>query len=88
MVAKQEAEDKEAKEAKMTPWVEPESVQLLLDHYIVEGKFSGRTPGTTLYLVGSKKRDGIADQIQPNQKYKLFLAACQNPLHPRIFNFF
>eukprot|EP00435_Cladocopium_sp_Y103_P058278 s510_g20.t1 len=66
LVAKQEADDKEAKEAKIPPWVEPESVQLLLDHYIVEGKFSGRTPGTTLYLVGAKKRDGNADQILPD----------------------
>ena len=87
MVAKQEADDKEAKEAKMTPWVEPESVQLLLDHYIVEGKFAGRTPGTTLYLAGAKKRDGIVDQIEPNQKYKLFLVARQNQLLYRSKDF-
>ncbi|CAK9060883.1 Uncharacterized protein SCF082_LOCUS31987, partial [Durusdinium trenchii] len=51
LVAKQEAEDKEAQAIKSTPWIEPESMQLLNDQYIIESKFAGRCPGTTMYLV-------------------------------------
>ena len=73
LVAKQEADVKVAEEQKVTPWQEPETVEVLMDMYIVEGKFSGRAPGTTLYLMNAKKRDGTTDQIQPNQRFKLFL---------------
>lgn len=73
---KQEVDEKEAHEARATPWVEPESLQLLHDQYIVESKFSGRVPGTTLFLVNSKKRDGTCDQVCQNQKFKLFLVTC------------
>lgn len=75
MASKQEQDDKE-QEVKSTPWLEPDTLQVLHDQYIVESKFAGRCPGTTLLLVQSKKRDGTTDQIQPNQRFKLFLASC------------
>lgn len=74
MVAKQEAEDKEAQAIKSTPWIEPESMQLLNDQYIIESKFAGRCPGTTMYLVKATKRDGTTDQIIDGQRFKLFIA--------------
>ena len=59
--------------AQITPWEEPATLELLLDRYILENKFSGRTAGTSLYLVHSKRRDGMVDQVVPDQQYKLFL---------------
>lgn len=83
MVAKQE-EEPVVKE-KVVPWEEPSTIDMLQDRYIVEGKFSGRTPGTTLFLVHSKRRDGIVDQVTENQRFKLFLVAWfQSSSIPRL----
>ena len=41
-------------------WVgEPGTVQELINKFNIEVKLSGRTPGTTLYVVGSRDRSGI-----------------------------
>ena len=45
----------------------------LLDKYIVECRFAGRTPGTSLYLVHAVQRDGTRTEMVDNQKFKLFL---------------
>ena len=45
----------------------------LVDRYVIEGKFSGRTAGTTLYLVQAKARDGSLHQAVEGQRFKLFL---------------
>ena len=75
MALKAKAEEEaETSKATLEPWVnEPESVDQLLHHYIIEGKFAGRVPGTTLFLVQSKNRDGTYHQVVENQKFKLFL---------------
>lgn len=52
---------------------EPTKLDALLDEYIIESKFSGRHPGTTLYLTLSTKRSGEVVNVTDNQKYKLFL---------------
>ena len=70
------AKEEEAKTSKVAlePWVnEPDSVEQLLQKYILEGKFAGRVPGTTLFLVQSRSRDGTYHQVVENQKFKLFL---------------
>lgn len=72
LLAKREEEEAVVQE-KVVPWSEPESLNLLLDRYIVEGKFAGRTPGTTLYVVQSRNRSGSVDQCTPDQKFKLFM---------------
>ena len=57
------------------PWTnEPETLEELMDKYIVEAKFPGRNHGSTMFLVQSKARDGSSHQIIQGQKYKLFVA--------------
>ena len=57
------------------PWTnEPETLEELMDKYIVEAKFPGRNHGSTMFLVQSKARDGTSHQIIQGQKYKLFVA--------------
>ena len=57
------------------PWVEPDSLEALLDAYIVESKFCGRAPASTMYCVHAKKRDGTHTQCLPDQRFKLFIIA-------------
>ena len=67
--------DEEAAEDPVLPqWTsEPESLEQLLDAYIIESKISGRHPGTSLFLTMATKRDGQCTDVLPDQKYKLFL---------------
>ncbi|CAK9003468.1 unnamed protein product [Durusdinium trenchii] len=58
----------------LPPWTEPESLDQLLDAYIVETKMAGRIGGTSLYLMPVKRRDGSVTEIIDGQKWKLFLA--------------
>jgi len=58
----------------LPPWTEPESLDQLLDAYIVEAKMAGRIGGTSLYLMPVKRRDGSVTEIIDGQKWKLFLA--------------
>ena len=44
-----------------------------MERYVVENKFSGRTPGTTLYLVEAKDKTGAVHEAESDQRYKLFL---------------
>ena len=69
LAAKVEQEDSKSIE----PWTgEPESLDELQDRYVIENKFSGRTAGTTLYLVQCRGRDGSTSQALENQRFKLF----------------
>ncbi|CAK9091398.1 unnamed protein product [Durusdinium trenchii] len=52
---------------------EPETIPALLDKYLVESKFPGKIPGTTLYLTLAEDRGGHREQALPNQKWKLFM---------------
>ena len=55
-------------------WVtEPTTLPGMLDKYIVENKMPGRVPGTTLFLVQSKARDGSIEETVEGQTLKLFL---------------
>lgn len=40
---------------------------------MVETKLSGRTPGTTLYIVSAADRNGNMKQTSDGRVYKLFL---------------
>ena len=78
-------EEAEASKASLEPWVnEPETVEQLLHQYIIEGNFAGRVPGTTLFLVQSKKRDGGYHQVIENQKFKLFLVPRLNKIGNKL----
>ena len=57
---------------------EPKCIEDLLANYNVDCKATGRWPGTTLYLVESKGRNGKIENVTDNQTYKLFLAPCLN----------
>ena len=54
---------------------EPTTVDDLLNAYNLECKCPGRWPGTTLYLVESKGRNGKTENVVDGQGFKLFLAA-------------
>lgn len=56
-------------------WDEPTNVQDLTDRYVIESKVAGRTPGSTLYVVQAKARNGAVTEVAENQTYKLFLVA-------------
>ena len=43
------------------------------DRYVIETKLSGRTSGSTLFLVAAKQRDGSEHQVVEGQAFKLFL---------------
>ena len=63
-------------EDEVVPWSdEPTTLDSLNDAYIVEAKVTGRSAGTTIYLVQSKQRGGAAEQVEEGQQYKLFLAS-------------
>lgn len=47
---------------------------------MVETKLSGRTSGSTLYVVAAKQRDGSEHQVVEGQAFKLFLV-------PRLLKF-
>lgn len=48
------------------------------ERYLVETKLSGRTVGSTLFVVAAKARDGSVTQVKPGQSFKLFLASRLN----------
>lgn len=56
-------------------WDEPGDVAQLVEHYNLETKVAGRTSGTTLFVVESKRRDGRLVDCDPDQQFKLFLVA-------------
>lgn len=75
MVPAEQGEEKD--EAAMKKWsCEPQELQALLDTYVVETRFSGRHPTTSLYLVQADRRSGETVAVTSGQKYKLFLAPC------------
>ncbi|CAK9053386.1 unnamed protein product [Durusdinium trenchii] len=55
-----------------------EELQGLLDTYVVEARFSGRHPGTSLYLMVATRRQGESVAMIESQKFKLFLVAHQD----------
>ena len=55
---------------------EPKTIDDLLTQYNIELKAPGRWPGTTLFLVDSKARNGKSENIVEGQSFKLFIAAC------------
>lgn len=62
------------------PWTgEPETLDGLLDVYLLESKFSARTLGCTMYLMQAKARDGTTTQCVDGQKFKLFIVP--GPVH-------
>lgn len=64
----------EAEEEECPPkWNEPTTVSELLEKYLVEAKISGRDPGTTLFLVGARQRNGELNNVSEGQSMKLFL---------------
>ncbi len=72
-------------------WDEPKTLAELNEMYTIENKVTGRTPGTTLYVVEAARRNGVLSEVVDNQKFKLFLAT---RLHhdkwlvgPRLFVF-
>ena len=70
------AEDEEEAVPQRTTFAEgsePDLLPTLLDMYIVECRFAGRTPGTSLYLAHAVRRDGTRTEMGDNQKFKLFL---------------
>ena len=54
---------------------EPKNLDDLLNAYNVECKSPARWPGTTLYLVEAKGRNGKTENVVDGQAFKLFLAA-------------
>ncbi|CAL1173949.1 unnamed protein product [Cladocopium goreaui] len=75
------AEDEEEEMPQRTTFAEgsePDLLSTLLDQYIVECRFAGRTPGTSLYLAHAVRRDGTRTEMVDNQKFKLFLVAHQD----------
>ncbi|CAK9073804.1 unnamed protein product [Durusdinium trenchii] len=57
-------------------WVgEPGTVQELINKFNIEVKLSGRTPGTTLYVVGSRDRSGKQENVEDRQEFKLYMGA-------------
>ena len=59
---------------------EPDTLDQLVDQYIIECKTSGRTAGTTLILVQSKSRNNQTTDVTEGQQFKLYLAACLRTL--------
>ena len=59
---------------------EPDTLDQLVDQYIIECKMSGRTAGTTLILVQSKSRNNQTTDVTEGQQFKLYLAACLRTL--------
>lgn len=73
----------EQEEEHVSFWAsEPKSYEELMDKYILEAKCPGRSPGTTLLLVGVQQRDGSTTEVLPNQKHKLFIVS---GLHEIVF---
>lgn len=61
-----------------TPWKEPETVQTLMNDYLLEAKLTGKVSGTSLYIVAAKKRDGTLSDVVDRQLYKMFLVLWHN----------
>eukprot|EP00435_Cladocopium_sp_Y103_P025781 s2505_g6.t1 len=64
------AEDEEEEVPRSTTFaegLEPDLMSDLLDKYIVECRFAGRTPGTSLYLAHAVQRDGTRVEMVPNR---------------------
>ena len=76
-----EEETVETFQPPVEPWDEPTTIDTLLDRYVIEGKFAGRSPSTTLYLTLAQDRSGTTTQTTEKQRWKLFLASCRN--HPK-----
>lgn len=55
------------------PWDEPETLEKLVDAYVLEAKMAGKVAGTSLYVVPAKARDGTMKGTVDGQQYKLFL---------------
>ena len=53
---------------------EPDTVEQLLDQYVVEAKFPAMLPGGTLYLTACADRKGEVKNALQNQRYKLWFA--------------
>lgn len=65
-----------SKQVQELDWpTEPKTIEDLLATHNVELKASGRWPGTTLFLVESKARNGKTENVVDGQNYKLFLAS-------------
>ena len=65
-----------SKQVQELDWpTEPKTIEDLLATHNVELKASGRWPGTTLFLVESKARNGKTENVVNGQNYKLFLAS-------------
>ena len=63
------------------PWVsEPKTLTALTDEYIIENKFPGRAPGTSLYVVQARKRNGDTTECLEGQHLKLFLVFYLHPV--------
>ncbi|CAK8995155.1 Uncharacterized protein SCF082_LOCUS4228 [Durusdinium trenchii] len=64
-------------ELPVTLWSgEPTTVDEILNQYYVEAKISGRTAGTTFFVVDAKRRtSGVLDQVSEHQTLKLFMVA-------------
>lgn len=72
LAAKKEEDDAKVR---VEPWTgEPESMEQLMERYVIEAKFVGRTVGTTMILVHAKGRDGSYHQCLEGQRLKLFIA--------------
>lgn len=67
-------------------WVaEPTTLPGMLEKYIVENKMPGRVPGTTLFIVQAKARDGSIEETVEGQTLKMFLVIWLQQIHvPRI----
>lgn len=54
---------------------EPETLDQLLELYVVENKVPARDPGCTLMLTSATRRDGSKVEMVDGQKLKLWLAS-------------
>ena len=69
------AEEQDMVSKEPEPWVnEPKDLTTMTDEYIIETKMPGRVPGTSLYVVQSRKRNGDLTECLEGQSMKLFLA--------------
>ena len=84
LVASEEDGDEVSKEPE--PWVsEPKLLSALMDEYIIENKFPGRAPGTSLYVVQARKRNGETTECLEGQHLKFLLVFY---LHPVPFDWY
>lgn len=55
--------------------LEPDTLEGLLEQYVVENKVPAREPGCMLMLTSAKRRDGSSVEMLENQKMKLWLVS-------------